>query len=691
MANTLKISQLGSQIKVVHQLLHGYSDGHRLLESSFKLQDDLARLILRMSDLSGSTLVSGFEDYITGYPLASINAYALAKTWYASEMPRPGCVWTHSLVIPAQTMSGIPSLISLVRLFKRPSGDSFHGQYSEDLVLDEVFAEIGAPLERTREVTKGVLDQLLWSYYGMGRPVVLAAKTSEEFEGMAFALWSQQWPNLRLGFTFCTGSLSARSFAGRPFDIQCVPTILARDILRETIGGASAEPILIPSSEVIQPESMSSADVDALSPSGGSFRQFLWAVADDSASRVDFISFMKVFDSLKGSPELSTLINSVAQLFPQPSAGSRLKYSLFGNARSDFVLPNYEEQDVLLALATTSDYQSFDAEALLVGDRVAKLSVEKPGCARWLVGQLFRSTLNPLGEEILAGLISAMDPGTAREVAREQPQFLPALFRAKPSLASSPQLWLAGADRKRELFESVAAHERLDSALVAGVVKALLETGSELFISRALNRWGKGAVYQVLDWTEVHDGKLSETCREALSSHLSFVMDWVQEKPTRSFESLVAVAHVVAPYSNKILQYDSTVWLRTFRYLQENRKEGEAAYISAFLLALAFGNAPPSALDLVSLSFERVHEDARREVLSDNAWIILEPFVPVLSWRKNWDKCERLRRGLISSFVRHRWPALELRKRIQDDKLLGQLLKSASKVEGGEAYFQGIA
>ena len=40
------------------------------------------------------SVVKGFDQYVTGYPLDSINAYALAMTWYAPEMPRPGCVWT---------------------------------------------------------------------------------------------------------------------------------------------------------------------------------------------------------------------------------------------------------------------------------------------------------------------------------------------------------------------------------------------------------------------------------------------------------------------------------------------------------------------------------------------------------------------------------------------------------------------
>lgn len=691
MANALKFSHLPTQSRALHQLLHGYSEGHRLLESSFKLQDDLTRLMLRMSDLSGNSVVSGFEDYITGYPLASINAYALARTWYAPEMPRPGCVWTHTIVIPADTMSEIPSLQALVTLFKRPAQETFRGQYSNDLVIDEVLHENATPRIPTPEDTRAELHQLLWSYYGMdGRPVVLAAKTSGEFENIVFALWSQQWPSLRLGFTFCTGSLSTRSFAGRPFDLQCVPTALTREVLIETAAGSSTEPVLIPPGELNYPQWIPSVATDALNPRGGPVRKFLWAASDTTTTRAEFIPFMTVFSTLSESPDLGALITLVANLFPEASAGRSLKCLLFGNQTGRTWLSTHEEQDILFAIATTGDYRSFEADALSIKERGAKLSVEKPDSARWLVGELFRSSLNPLGEEILAGLISAMEPEMARQVTSKQPQFLPALFRAKPSLASSSPLWLAGGDRKRELFESVVSHESLDSALVAGIINAILESGSEVFIRRALDRWGKDAVFQVLDWTEAHNGAMSEICRDALAFHLPSVMDWVGAKPTRSFEALIAVAHVVAPYSSKILQHDSSVWLRTFHFLQNSPQESEKSYICTFLLALAFGNAPPSPLDLVSESFEQVHETARRELLSDNAWIIMEPLVPELSWLSNWDKCERLRRGLISAFLRHNWPASELKRRIKDYELLRQVLKSMRKVEGGEAFFRGL-
>lgn len=674
----------------LHQLLHGYSEGHRLLESSMTVPDDLARLVLRMSDLSGSNVSRGFEEYLTGYPLTSINSYALAKTWYAPEMPRPGCVWTHTIVVPASAMAEIPSLDALHHLFKRPSEHPTTGFYAKPIPEKRVL-ELTPELEPQPKGSRPEMQAVLSFHYGKGsNPVLLAARESKEFEDIIFAVWSQKWPSLRMGFTFCTGSLSARNYDKRPLDIQCVPTSLTREVSLEIAAAGSGEPVVVNSVPSDPPAWAIPAATDAWCPEGGAVRHFLWKVSDGSSGRGDFASFMIVFDALGESTPLPDLITLVASVFPQPTSGRRLKSLLFERQSNNGLLRDREEQDILFALAVTQDYESFDVDALSIKERAEKLCVQNPDSARWLVGEFFRSTLNPLGEEIMAGLISAMAPETALQVTSKQPQFLPALFRAKPSLASSAQLWRAGGDRKRELFEAVAAHDHLDPTLVAGIIGALLESGSEVFIRRALDRWGKDAVFATLDWTEAHNGAMSETSREALGFHLPSVMDWVEAGPTRSFDSLIAVAHIVAPYSSKVAKRDCTVWLRTFRDLQVSKKDAERTYIAAFLVALAFNNAAPSALDLLSESFERVHEAARAELLSDSAWVIVEPFVPELSWLSSWDKCERLRRGLISAFVRYGWPASELKRRIRDHELLRQLVKSATKVDGGDEFVRLI-
>ena len=193
---------------------------------------------------------------------------------------------------------------------------------------------------------------------------------------------------------------------------------------------------------------------DPGSPDGSRVRKFLWEASDETTTRSDFIPLATVFHALSTTPDLSALVTLVAELFPEQTAGGLLKRLLLGRRASEAWLADHEEQDILFALATTSNYQSFDADALSVRDRGAELCIAKPDAATWLVGALFRASLNALGEEILAGLISAMEPETARRVTSQQLQFLPALFRAKPALAGSSQLWVAGADRKRELFEA---------------------------------------------------------------------------------------------------------------------------------------------------------------------------------------------------------------------------------------------
>ena len=130
--------------------------------------------------------------------------------------------------------------------------------------------------------------------------------------------------------------------------------------------------------------------------------------------------------------------------------------------------------------------------------------------ARELISNLFCSSINPLGEEILAGIAEAINPSIARMVAAEQPQFLPALFRAKPKLGISRELWMVAGDRRRELFESIIPHKDLGTSLVAGIVRALLESDSEFLLQRALEIWGEPVVAAALDWLAGRDGTLSD-------------------------------------------------------------------------------------------------------------------------------------------------------------------------------------
>ena len=220
---------LNADCLLLHQALHGYSDGHRLLACSRLLPRDAQRIMLALSDAAGSGIPEGFDSYLTAYPLRSAGVFALARTWSAPEMPRPGCVWTHTLLLDAGDLGRPDSLAALISLFRRPTsgGDGY------DAPLQ---AEPGAGPRldaRSRALAPRVLEALYTD--GTAGPVVVAADRSDDVEALFLALWDQQWNEQRATFTLSTGSIAPRALDGIPFRLQAAPAADARRLWRRAI------------------------------------------------------------------------------------------------------------------------------------------------------------------------------------------------------------------------------------------------------------------------------------------------------------------------------------------------------------------------------------------------------------------------------------------------------------------------
>jgi hypothetical protein len=363
MVDALTLSdKAGSKNAVIlHQLLHGYADGHRLLGSSTQLPDDLTRLVLRMSDLSGSNVALGFEEYITGYPLPSLSAYAMAKTWYASEMPRPGCVWTHTIIIPEEAFVEIPDLSVVLSLFSRPTENSKE-LYNKCIHLDSNATSQAYQNDRPQSFSE--LERLLRCLYeNSPDSILIPCGRSKEYEAMLLAVWSQQWLDLRIAFTFCTGSLSARSYAGHPFVVQCVPKALIHEVVSE-VASLKRRHILFDAISLDAPAWTKLAVEDVLKPLGGELRKFLWSITDSSCDRSKYIPLLEIYAAITNALSIVQLVDLVARTFPEPNTGVRLKTSVFGLPQHRLYVSKDAEEDVLLALGMVGNFSAFDADAL---------------------------------------------------------------------------------------------------------------------------------------------------------------------------------------------------------------------------------------------------------------------------------------------------------------------------------------
>ena len=110
----------------IHQMLHGYNQGHNLIQSSIVLpsSEDMD-CMATLSDWSEYINPQDEADYITIYPLKNSEYYVISKTWYANEMKRPGCVWTHSLLISFHQLSQIADYRVFIDMFVRPQNGNY--------------------------------------------------------------------------------------------------------------------------------------------------------------------------------------------------------------------------------------------------------------------------------------------------------------------------------------------------------------------------------------------------------------------------------------------------------------------------------------------------------------------------------------------------------------------------------------
>ncbi len=183
---------MAGEERVVHQLVHGYARGHRLLASSIPLVESVASVINRASDAAPNFRPS-HGPYLTGYGLPD-GSWALARTWPALDADRPNTVRTHTIVVPPQLVGRVSAAAIAARL-REPVDDGTLESFRAPIPVDA--------LQHTRGITTSAAAEVGVAIYHRDA-VTVAGLPSDERDSLVLALWDQQWMPLRRGFNFCT-------------------------------------------------------------------------------------------------------------------------------------------------------------------------------------------------------------------------------------------------------------------------------------------------------------------------------------------------------------------------------------------------------------------------------------------------------------------------------------------------------
>lgn len=645
-----------------HQALHGYDDGHRLISSSLPLDAPDARVMLVMSDLSGPGVKPPSDGYLTGYPLEKSGRYVLARTWAAPEMPRPGCVWTHSLIIENADLARIMSARTLLDAFTHPSVAGLQSFYGTRVSVSPQPKPNG--IKRT-ERAEFLLQAL---YLFPTRQVVAEAGEPCEDELVATAIWIQQWPRLRRSFGFCTLSGMDRSAKGVALDLQ-----LASEKDRQL---RSKFPDAVVADRGAIAEALQPLFADLVEPASSTLREFLKRAGGDvDGGRRAMLPLCELHLSLLGShpPDLPAAVSALAALDGDGRRQARSVRTLV--ARQAMKASSQIEDVVFEFLLDSLERSSDPLEQAEVSDKLGiELWLRSPHrfhsalTSKGLLGDVASHALAAMhSEQIVAGLQTNGD--LAFDIALRRPDIL-----VQAAFWRIPEVDDGLAEHISEQDVGLAARALL-AAGRTGPAATIINRAVPIDLARALES-DDADPEATLEW-------LVALCRDRNKTSAVLATGQVTRMAT-----IIVVARHVHPDDVPNFSGEDP-WLIALRSAVGSLNRSDQDFLAAFLLARALGGESRSQAALLRYSYTRVYEAFQELRFSPETESLASSRLSWSTWFA-WDSCSRLRETVTKKFVEHDLEPESFGRLTDNGSLAISLIDEAARTGLGRKYLERV-
>jgi hypothetical protein len=643
----------------INQALHGYQNGHQLLAASINLSLTAKRTLLFQSDLTGS-IEPGFESYITGYPIKGSNHYVFARTWYAPEMERPGCVWTHSLLLDLADIGKLPDLSILNTLFKRPKANNFTS-YESVLIFDALNIAFASKKNKSEinDYMGAIMEAL---YQSPNKTCLIPQNSSQNLENEILNIWSEQWPRLRRNFTFCTGSLNLKVLESEEYDLQVIPEKLITNINRQSKNGNIInfeKPHFDEWLNIFK--KYDQKDI----------HKFLWTFgADVEGKRSNYIPLLKLFQSLH-SPEfnLSEINNYISKYFPESDNGKFLKKNFYG---ANSILP-VSEMVLIDFLLSNGNNSTINYNDLQISDRIINL-INSGEITNDEIIRLFRKIdYSKIDTTFWDKNILSLE--LALRLIKEDPNLISVLVSHLPKIAEDIKVWQLNYSIQREILHSLN-----DSKTNwENVLTAVVNSGSKIIFDC---RKVLGETVTNYSLQLINNGKgssLNKDWIEYFVQNDEAFYTWILENKNALEKPVFNL--MFAYLSQKQLEnlgLDSKILVSYYEMVKFSAKRDIINIASCKLLSIGYDDVLKSSFLLIERTFPTVYNEVCSNRIGNNIWnyfsreypihdhdYFYSPFSMFSYFKKSknkrfeveyWDIGRQLIVKTVNHFIQNSWP-----------------------------------
>lgn len=628
----------------IHQLLHGYSDGHGRLAGS--LQDisprDAAR-ISQMSDWSGfRDLASKDNSYLTAYPLEDCSYYVVAKSWYASEMERPGCVWTHSLLIDLSVKDEFVDFRLLDKYFQRPTRGNY-GAYNKPIEI--------CTGERYTEGWKGKkLDEVSLTF------LLSTLLTGEEAFSLKEELepwWNQQLcltlvQFLPLGMlkklSFSSGSSSQRKLGNKPISMQFVSMADGISLLSPPWAGKLSNTDFNSGLSFVTKGMIGEgSDVSTL------IKVFSQDIGQDGKKYIGVAQLLEMlYIRILKQVNVSyrDILGTIVNYFPKQEEGVAVKMNFLGERITSLFCDT--EQNFIYTIAVEEDAEShFTTKQINLWGRVSTIAENSPDDYKELIGRLANAEINGFGRRILSESFVRLSVGDTKTVPDNLwERLLTCLNENLQYLTSDKWLDLKGSRFNDVLWvfqsKEVSAYSHWEKLLQTIMQRqACID---EHFVDRLYNNVDRCA-YFVLDFLNglEREERKGVLYTKAFKNYPIF-LEWLSQQQTISGCVENMVINYIDPHAPEVTKSMPGTW----RWLIKNDNGHKHIDTYIYMFELGYNWSGQDALDFYRHSFEKVHRALGEERYSDHVWKYVSRHGGKVYFFQEWDRCRKLRNGLVA-------------------------------------------
>jgi len=630
----------------IEQLLHGYENGHRLLAGSVFLKNNADMdIIATLSDWSEYVAPGGGDSsYVTAYPLIESGYYVIAKTWYANEMKRPGCVWTHSLLIPFDEVNSFSDFKQISSLFLRPSLRRSFEEYSHTIEYDyEDFSfEEYKALSVDRSMAKQIFSTFL---YGAKQTVsIKAMNNNQTAEFLLLGIMNELPMEMLRNVSWCTGSAYLRMMAGRPLTCQ----FLSNDVMTRNVDYHHKEQKW----ETYVIDGLMSGDVFQ----GLLVRLFAEDIGDDADNYIAIVSILYTLQNYfktdnNNEERYKEALNIITQSFPSKDQGVFVKKSFTNKRFSDKFC---DDITFFYYFGTLPMDGVFGDIENMVNKRLNIFLEENQANYISLLSLICKSgDVNKWGKKILKESADILTIDEVTGVIQQNFHLFSTISLLNPDILNKVH-WLELSPKEIQSILPMILDRRTKCGFSnwEQLFSALLEKNIEIsdLLAKELFAKTSKATTILLDYVNMDAVRfVNYSLSIQLIDRTEDLLNWLSSVDVITDNVAYAIVKSVDVHSNIVSLRGAKIW-KPFLGLQYHNLRIE---VYTYLFSLSFNwPSDEDALELMHMAFYPLYTLQASGELGYSYWSSIATYLDTLMIWEDWDKCKKLRKTVVNRLKR---------------------------------------